>query len=141
MKKISITSLSQKNFSFAAKKMKINLQKKSWQLAVLLVLAFIWGSSFILMKRGLDSFTANQVAAIRMVLSALFFLPFTVRQLHLVNRQNIKSLILVGFFGNLFPAFLFTTAEMHISSALAGMLNALTPFFALLIGFSFYKIL
>jgi drug/metabolite transporter (DMT)-like permease len=120
--------------------MKINFHQKSTQIIVLLVLALVWGSSFILMKRGLDSFTANQVAAFRMVLAALFFLPATIKHFPSLNRKNIKYLLLAGFLGNFFPAYFFTTAEMHISSALAGMLNALSPFFTLVVGMSIYKI-
>ena len=45
----------------------------------------------------------------------------------------------MGVFGNLIPAFLFTKAETQISSSLAGMLNALTPIFAVLVAFVWLK--
>lgn len=45
----------------------------------------------------------------------------------------------MGCFGNLFPAFLFTKAETGISSALAGMLNALTPLFAIVVGILLFR--
>jgi drug/metabolite transporter (DMT)-like permease len=46
----------------------------------------------------------------------------------------------VGFFGNAIPAFLFTKAETQVSSSMAGILNALTPLFALIAGFLVYKV-
>jgi drug/metabolite transporter (DMT)-like permease len=45
----------------------------------------------------------------------------------------------MGTFGNLIPAFLFTKAETHISSSLAGMLNALTPIFTILVALFWLK--
>ena len=48
-------------------------------------------------------------------------------------KKYFLGLALMGAFGNLIPAFLFTKAETHISSSLAGMLNALTPIFTILV--------
>ena len=45
----------------------------------------------------------------------------------------------MGSFGNLIPAFLFTKAETGITSSLAGMLNALTPVFAIIVGFTLFR--
>jgi drug/metabolite transporter (DMT)-like permease len=46
----------------------------------------------------------------------------------------------MGVFGNLIPAFLFTKAETEISSSLAGMLNALTPIFTVIVSLLWLKI-
>ncbi|MEN8221672.1 MAG: DMT family transporter [Acidobacteriota bacterium] len=115
------------------------LIKKSWQWVALFVLALVWGSSFILMKRGLESFSNEQVASIRIFASFLFFSPFFLKNLKLINRKNIKSLLIVGFLGSFIPALLFTKAQTVISSSLAGILNSLTPMFTLIIGWLFYK--
>jgi drug/metabolite transporter (DMT)-like permease len=117
----------------------IDLNKKKWQWLLLISLAFIWGASFILMKRGLQSYSSFHVAALRVFISFLFFLPLIVINIRKINRHNIKSLILVGFIGNFFPAFLFTTAQTQISSSLAGILNSLTPIFTLIVGYFIYK--
>lgn len=114
-------------------------QTLSWVLLVFL--ALIWGSSFILMKRamfaldGTPLFSDTQVGALRMLLAALALLPFSLRHLStLRNWRTIGKLAIVGFCGNFFPAFLFTYAETGISSGYAGMLNSCTPIFAILIG-------
>jgi drug/metabolite transporter (DMT)-like permease len=99
----------------------------------------VWGSSFILMKRGLEAFTSEQVAALRIVIAFLFLFPLLVKHYKVNLKKNWKGLIIMGVFGNLIPAFLFTKAETGISSALAGMLNALTPIFAILVGMIFFK--
>jgi drug/metabolite transporter (DMT)-like permease len=114
--------------------------KKRWfQFTILMILAFIWGSSFILMKIGLKSFSSDQAAAIRIFLASLVLLPISLKQLNKLQRKDIKSLLIVGFLGSLFPAFLFMKAETRINSSLAGMLNSLTPVFTLIVGFLFHK--
>jgi len=116
-----------------------DLNKKVWQWVVLLSLALVWGSSFILMKKGLRSFDYMQVAAFRVFFAFIILLPVALKSIRKVNRKNIFHLILSGYAGIFFPAFLFTKAQSQISSSLAGMLNSLAPFFALLIGVLLYK--
>jgi len=117
----------------------MDLNKRGWQWALLLLLAFIWGTSFILMKRGLESYTNNQVAAFRMFFSFIIFLPVIIKRIKKINKKNIKPLLLVGFVGNMIPAFLFTKAQTQIDSSLAGILNSMTPLFTLIIGMFLYK--
>ena len=106
---------------------------------LLLALSLVWGSSFILMKRGLTAFDSDEVAALRITIASVFLLPLLVKYHNIDLRKNLKGLILMGAFGNLIPAFLFTKAETEISSSLTGMLNALTPLFTILIGILFFK--
>ncbi|HXP50687.1 MAG TPA: DMT family transporter [Bacteroidia bacterium] len=108
-----------------------------WLLFVLL--ALIWGSSFILMKRGLDVYTPAQVAAIRMVVSFLFLLPFVIGHIKEIPMNKWAYIIVAGLLGNGIPAFLFTKAETGLSSSVAGILNSLTTVFALVIGILFFK--
>ena len=101
---------------------------------ILIALSLVWGSSFILMKQGLRAFTSDEVAGLRITIASAFMLPFLIRHYKLDVKANLKGLLLMGVFGNLIPAFLFTKAETQISSSLTGMLNALTPMFTILIG-------
>ena len=118
-------------------------QTISWLL--LLLLACIWGSSFILMKKGMFAedgtviFSSQQVGSLRMLIAALALLPISIGKLKKLSWKNILPLAIVGFCGNFFPAFLFTYAETGISSGLAGMLNSFTPIFTIIIGFLFFK--
>lgn len=117
---------------------------KSWVLLVLL--AVIWGSSFILMKRGLFSVEGNetllprQLAGIRMALAGLVLLPVAIKHRKAITKHNWKFLLVVGVFGNGIPAFLFAVAQTHISSSLSGLLNSLVPLFTLLLGYLVFKI-
>lgn len=114
-----------------------NNATSAWTLMFLL--AMIWGSSFILMKRGLEAYTPYQIGALRMGVSFLCLAPFLVRSLRKVPRTKWKYLVAAGWLGNGIPSVLFPYAETHLNSALTGMLNSLTPLFTFLIGLSFFK--
>lgn len=102
------------------------------------VLAFIWGSSFILMKEGLVALNAYQVASLRIISSAIVLLPIAYRAFKEIPRNKLFIVFLSGVMGSLLPAYLFCIAEQELDSALAGTLNSLTPIFAIIIGALFF---
>lgn len=115
--------------------------KKRWfHYAVLLGLGFIWGSSFILIKFGLKSFSNDQAAAIRMLLASLALLPISIKNIKFIRRKDIPALLYSGFLGSFVPAFLFTKAQTQIDSGVAGILNSLTPVFTMVIGAAIFKL-
>jgi drug/metabolite transporter (DMT)-like permease len=114
-------------------------KRKVWHWIVLAVLSLIWGTSYILMKKGLESFSSFQVGSLRILITSVCLLPVAVRHFHKLNRTNIVSILIIGFLGNAIPAFLFPLAQTRISSSLAGMLNSLNPVFTLVIGIILYK--
>lgn len=102
-------------------------------------LALVWGSSFILMKKGLLALSFTQVAGIRVFFGFILLIPVIIRHFSKINRTNVKTIAIVGYAGIFFPAFLFALAQTHISSALSGMLNSSATLFALIVGIVFYK--
>ena len=119
--------------------------KKNWGL--LLLLACVWGSSFILMKRGMFTianepiFSDSQVASLRMTIAALALLPFAIKGIKSIKTlKELALLAVVGFTGNFIPAYLFTYSETGISSGYAGMLNSFTPIFSMLIGLLIFNV-
>jgi drug/metabolite transporter (DMT)-like permease len=115
--------------------------KRWFQLAILMILAFIWGSSFILMKIGMKSFSSDQAAALRILMASIVLMPIAIKQINKLKRTDLKSILIAGFIGSFFPAFLFMKAETRIDSALAGMLNSLTPVFTWVVGLIFHRTL
>jgi drug/metabolite transporter (DMT)-like permease len=101
-------------------------------------LALVWGSSFILMKRGLEVFSATQVGAIRIFIAFLFFLPFILVRLKKIKGRDWLYVFLSGLLGNALPAFLFATAQTQLLSSITGILNALTPLFTALVAVWFF---
>ena len=112
----------------------MNFNTKIVHWIILLGLAVIWGSSFILMKRGLEAYSSSQVASLRIFIAFLFLIPFAVRNLKLIVSQKWKYFLAAGLLGNCIPAYLFTRAQTGMASSLVGMLNSLTPLFTLILG-------
>ncbi len=125
--------------------MKINYNSRTLQWTILALLALTWGSSFILMKRGLFDVNGNkvflptEVATIRILSAFLLLLPFAIRGLSKIPLNKWKYLLVVGFIGNAIPAFLFAKAQTHVVSSVAGILNASSTIFTLLISILFYR--
>ena len=110
----------------------------------LLILGFVWGSSFILMKvalfasDGTPLFPALDVAMSRIAIAGLALLPVAAANRKHLTRATLPWLLLVGGVGNLLPAYFFTTAQTLIPSSVAGMLNALTPMFTFVVGVAIF---
>ena len=102
-------------------------------------LAFIWGSSFILMKRGVEVYESSDVALLRLGIAWISLLPFSFSKLRHVEKSKWFPILIVAFFGNGIPAFLFTKAQTELDSSLIGILNALVPLFTILIAFFIFK--
>lgn len=109
----------------------------SWTIFILL--CFIWGSSFILMKVSQKGLSGAQIAALRIFSAAIVFVPFAFFYISKLPRKQMGLIFLTGFFGNLFPAFCFAIAIFKIDSSLAGILNSLTPICVVTIGITFFK--
>ena len=101
---------------------------------LLIILALIWGTSFILMKRGLVVFSPDEVGAIRVSAACLVLLPFAFSSLKELPAKQYWKPFISGMMGIFIPAFLFATAQTRMESSIAGILNSLTPLFTLIIG-------
>jgi len=110
----------------------------NWILFILL--CFIWGSSFILMKYSKDALSASQIAALRIFSAGLVFIIPAAIYLKELTKKQILYAITAGIVGNLVPAFLFAIAIVkNIDSSLAAIFNSLTPIFVALIGITIFK--
>jgi drug/metabolite transporter (DMT)-like permease len=110
---------------------------KSW--VILIVLSLIWGSSYILIKKGLVVYSSTQLACLRLSISAISFLPVVLYQWAKIDWSRWRYLLVVGLTGTAIPAFMFAIAQTQISSSLAGVLNSLTPLFTLVLGILFFN--
>jgi len=115
------------------------MEKSIKNYLTLLFLATVWGSSFILMKKGLLVFSDVQVAALRLFIAFLSLVPFLFQAFKKVSKKHFFPILVMAFFGNGIPAFLFTKAQTQLDSSLVGILNSLVPLFTLLLGIYFFK--
>jgi drug/metabolite transporter (DMT)-like permease len=110
----------------------MNSKQNKW--FFLVVLALIWGSSFILIKRGLVGLTPYQLGAFRIIFAGVFLLSIGFNSLKSIPKQKWKYIALTAVFGTFIPAFLFSIAETRIDSSISAILNSLTPLNTLILG-------
>jgi drug/metabolite transporter (DMT)-like permease len=106
----------------------------------LFLLALIWGSSFILIKKGLVGLSAYQLGSLRIVFTALFLIAIGFKTLPKIPRGQWKFIVITSLFGTFIPAFLFSIAQKEIDSSISAILNSLTPLNALLLGIVIFKL-
>jgi drug/metabolite transporter (DMT)-like permease len=99
------------------------------------LLALFWGSSFLWIKIGLASFTPVQMTFVRLVLGAavLVVLCYAGRHRLPKDRKLWGHLTVAALTGNAIPFTLFAVGERSVDSGVAGVLNATTPLWVLLI--------
>ena len=107
---------------------------------ILIMLSIIWGSSFILIKRGLDAFSFEQVAALRIFIASIFLAVLGRKFYTKIPIKKLWPIFLTGVIGNGIPPFLFSKAQTYVDSGIVGVLNVLTPLFTILIGILFYNL-
>ena len=112
----------------------MNEQHRGISIFLLIILSLIWGTSFILMKRGLVVFSPDEVGALRVSAACIFLLPFSLVKIKEVEKGQYWKLFVSGMMGIFIPAFLFANAQTRIDSSVAGVMNSLTPIFTLVIG-------
>jgi drug/metabolite transporter (DMT)-like permease len=106
---------------------------RTW-LADFLMLAAIWGASFMFMRLAALDLGALPTAAMRVAIAALFLLPLLVAKGHWpVLRQHWRTVFAVGLLNSAIPFALYAFAVMHISTGLSAILNATVPLFGALV--------
>lgn len=113
---------------------------KSLQIKWILLglLALIWGSSFILIKKGLIGLTPFQLGSLRIIFCAVFLLVIGFKSLTEIPLHKWKYVAVTSLFGTFIPAYLFAIAETKVSSSICSILNSLTPLSTLLFGATFF---
>jgi len=101
---------------------------------LLILLALIWGTSFILIKQGLKVFAPDELGSLRVTAASIFLLPFAFIRLRELEKDDYFKLFVSGLLGIFFPAFLFAWAQTHLESSLAGILNTLSPVWTMILG-------
>ena len=116
----------------------MELKQLKW--GYLFLLSLVWGSSFILIKKGLVGLSAIQVGSLRIIFAALFLLLIGFRSLSKIPKGRWKFIGLTSLLGTFFPAFLFALAQTEIDSSVSSILNSLTPLNTLLLGVLFFGV-
>ncbi len=113
--------------------------KKGTAVFLLILLSLIWGTSFILIKQGLKVFSPAEVGSLRVAAASVFLLPFALLRWKELKQGDHLKLFLSGMMGIFIPAFLFALAQTRLQSSVTGILNTLSPMWAVVMGVLFFK--
>ena len=114
------------------------MDKNSKKWIYLFLLSGIWGSSYILIKKGLVGLSPIQLSCFRIIITSFILVFFGLRHVRNLSRNQWKWLFVTGFFGTFFPTFMFAYSETKIDSSVVAVLNGLTPLFTLFIAVLFF---
>lgn len=105
-----------------------------------LLLAALWGASFLFMRLGAAEFGALPTAGLRVALAALFLLPlFLIKGVWADFRKRAQLILFVGLLNSGIPFALFSYAVLHIPTGLTSILNATVPLSGALVAWLWLK--
>ena len=110
------------------------MQNNTLKWAYLVILSLIWGSSFILIKKGLVGLTPVQLGSFRILFTSFFLLLIGWKSLRTIEKASWKWVIISGILGTGIPVYLFAYAETEIDSSIAAILNSGVPLLTLILG-------
>ena len=115
----------------------MSLSLRKW--GTLVILSVIWGSSYILIKKGLTGLTPIQLGSLRVIVTTLIIAPIGYKKIKMIPKEKMKWVAISAFIGSFLPAYLFAFAETEISSSVTAVMVSLTPLFTLLISVVVFK--
>jgi drug/metabolite transporter (DMT)-like permease len=105
-----------------------------------ILLAAIWGASFMFMRMAALELGAFATAGLRVSIAAAFLLPLLLVRGHgAVLLKNWKLAFIVGIFNSAIPFACFSFALLSISTGLSAILNATVPLFGAVIAWLWLK--
>ena len=115
-----------------------NYNKKWFYLAIL---SLIWGSSFILIKKGLVGLTPYQVASLRIIFAATVIFLYSYNSLKKIPKASWKWILITAYTGTFFPVYFISYGQSEIESGLASIITTITPINTLVVGIIFFGLI
>jgi drug/metabolite transporter (DMT)-like permease len=112
---------------------------RAWLIDFVL-LAAIWGSSFLFMRLAVVDFGPFATAGVRVLIAALFLLPIMLWRGHgAAFKQHWRPVLLVGMMNSGIPFACFCFALLYITTGLSAILNATVPLFGAIVAWVWLK--
>ena len=109
---------------------------KPFDIGELVLLAALWGASFLFMRLGAHEFGPIALAAVRVGLASLLLVPLLASRGQLASlRQHWKGMLLVGALNSAIPFALFSFAALSITAGLSSIVNATTPLWTAVVAY------
>ena len=116
----------------------MNDYNKKW--FYLSILSLIWGSSFILIKKGLVGLNSVQLASLRMIFAASVIYIYSYNSIKKIPKKSWKWIVITAYLGTFFPVYLISYGQTEIESGLASIITTVTPINTLIIGIIFFSL-
>lgn len=116
----------------------MNDYNKKW--FYLAILSLIWGSSFILIKKGLVGLNSVQLASLRMIFAASIIYIYSYNSIKKIPKKSWKWIVITAYLGTFFPVYLISYGQTEIESGLASIITTVTPINTLIIGVIFFSL-
>ncbi|CAM3835062.1 DMT family transporter [Roseateles saccharophilus] len=109
---------------------------KAFDIGELVLLAALWGASFLFMRLGAHEFGPVPLAAVRVGLASAMLVPLLASRGQLAElRTHWNGLLLVGALNSAIPFALFSFAALSITAGLSSIVNATTPLWTAVVAF------
>ncbi|MBN3846886.1 DMT family transporter [Paraburkholderia sp. Ac-20342] len=113
---------------------------KARNLLQLMILAALWGASFLFIRIGVNDFGVAPLMALRVGIGAIFLTIVLLarrplQQSATLLRTRALPLLVVGILNSAAPFCLFAYAELTLSAGVTSVINASTPLWGALVGF------
>ncbi len=109
---------------------------RAFDIAELVLLAALWGASFLFMRLGAQEFGPIALAAVRVGLASAMLVPLLAARGQLSElRQHWRGLLVVGALNSAIPFALFSFAALSITAGLSSIVNATTPLWTAIVAF------
>ena len=119
--------------------MKSTSSMPAW-LPEFILLAAIWGASFLFMRIGVAELGTFATAGLRVGIAALFLLPLALARGHgAALKTHWKLTAVVGVLNSAIPFVCFSYALLSISTGLSSILNATVPLFGAVVAWIWLK--
>jgi drug/metabolite transporter (DMT)-like permease len=101
---------------------------KAKDLVDLILLAAVWGASFLFMRMGAPEFGVIALVQLRMLIAALFLLPVLMLRVGVSELpRNWKPLTMLGFYNSAIPFLLLTYSTLYVTAGYSSVFNATAP--------------
>ncbi len=111
------------------------MELRAQDVVALLVLAALWGGSFMFMRLASPEFGPVSLIGVRVAIAAAFLLPFLLRSGKFPNLFPICGpLLVVGVLNSALPFSLFAFATLSLTAGFTAVINAVVPMFTAVIG-------
>ena len=100
----------------------------------LVLLAAVWGASFLFMRLGAPDFGPVALVQLRMLIAAVFLLPILYFQFGTSElRPDWQKLTMLGFLNSAIPFLLLTYSTLYVTAGFSSVINATAPLWGALI--------